>query len=385
LVLVTDSTRRVVDVFQLSTKILKCKNRSRSEKKEAMSGIEIMPPNEKIEVVESKVGACDTSTLLHEASKKNETVINTEVTPHKVEESNITLEKSSVEVVENKCEQGSENKPRIASVPILDENGKPLSKNQQKKRKRYEKLMTIKKRRKEQEKEAKAAKAKAAGRDLEAERRLQEKQRLSGEGYKRRELYWERRLKPADTAFRVCIDCSFADHMTPKEIGSLSSQIRYCYASNKKSSHPVHLSIASLSGTTYGNLSKVEGFPEQWRARAFSCSEEPLLQMHSQRNDVVYLTKDSENTLETLDDSKVYVIGGIVDRNRLKGITSQKSKDLNISTGKLPIDNHLKVAATKVLTCNHVFEILLKYREHDGDWKKALLDVLPERKEVQEV
>jgi tRNA (guanine9-N1)-methyltransferase len=107
--------------------------------------------------------------------------------------------------------------------------------------------------------------------------------------------------------------------------------------------------------------------------------------MHSQRNDVVYLTKDSENTLETLDDSKVYVIGGIVDRNRLKGITSQKSKDLNISTGKLPIDNHLKVAATKVLTCNHVFEILLKYREHDGDWKKALLDVLPERKEVQEV
>jgi len=172
--------------------------------------------------------------------------------------------------------------------------------------------------------------------------------------------------------------------MTSKEIGSLSSQIRYCYASNKKSSHPVHLSIASLSGATYSNLSKVEGFPEQWQARAFSCSEKPLLQMHTQRNDVVYLTKDSENTLEKLDNSKLYVIGGIVDRNRLKGITSKKSKDLKISTGKLPIDGHLKVAATKVLTCNHVFEILLKYREYDGDWKRALLDVLPERKDAQE-
>jgi hypothetical protein len=123
-----------------------------------------MPPSEKIKVVESKPGACDTSTQLHETSKKNDTIINTEVTPTKVEESNTTLEKSSVEVVEKKCEQGSDNKPRIASVPILDENGKPLSKNQQKKRKRYEKLMAIKKRRKEQEKEAKAAKAKAAGR-----------------------------------------------------------------------------------------------------------------------------------------------------------------------------------------------------------------------------
>ena len=172
--------------------------------------------------------------------------------------------------------------------------------------------------------------------------------------------------------------------MTPKEIGSLSSQIRYCYASNKKSSHPVHLSIASLSGGTYENLSKVEGFPDQWRARAFTCSEKPLLEMHSScpKSDIVYLSKDSENTLLTLDNSKVYVIGGIVDRNRLKGITSKKSKDLNISTGKLPIDEYLALSATKVLTCNHVFEILLKYREHNGDWKKALLEVLPERKDV---
>lgn len=34
---------------------------------------------------------------------------------------------------------------------------------------------------------------------------------------------------------------------------------------------------------------------------------------------------------------------------------------------------------------NHVFEILLKYRQHGSDWKKALLDVLPDRKDITEV
>jgi tRNA (guanine9-N1)-methyltransferase len=51
----------------------------------------------------------------------------------------------------------------------------------------------------------------------------------------------------------------------------------------------------------------------------------------------------------------------------------------------LPIDEHLKLFATKVLTCNHVFEILLKYRENGNDWKKAMLQILPKRKEAEDI
>ena len=64
-------------------------------------------------------------------------------------------------------------------VPVVK-----LSKNQLKKKRRWERKMEIKKRRKMQEKEIKIAKAKAAGRDLEQERKLEEQQRLAGLGKK---------------------------------------------------------------------------------------------------------------------------------------------------------------------------------------------------------
>ena len=278
------------------------------------------------------------------------------------------------------------NTTNAGKAADIVESQQPLSKNQIKKRKRFDRLMEIKKRKKIQAKERKQAKALAEGRDIEEERRLQFERQKSGEGKRKREERWKERMETADTTFKVCVDCGFEDLMTTKETDSLASQIRYCYAVNKRSDNPVYLSASSLSESspTFEQLAKVDGFPDQWKVRGFSCSAEPLEKMHDKDN-LVYLTSDATTTLDHLDDSKTYVIGGIVDRNRLKRTSIEKADKLGLTTARLPIDDHLKLCATKVLTVNHVFEILLKYRQHDNDWKKSLLEVLPQRKDIREV
>ena len=46
---------------------------------------------------------------------------------------------------------------------------------------------------------------------------------------------------------------------------------------------------------------------------------------HERKADLVYLTADSPNELSELDSSKLYIIGGIVDRNRHKNICFNKA------------------------------------------------------------
>jgi len=123
------------------------------------------------------------------------------------------------------------------------------------------------------------------------------------------------------------------------------------------------------------------GFDE-WPSRGFFSTDQSLEQLfESNLDNVIYLTSDSENVLENLDDSKIYVIGGIVDRNRLKRKALDRAEALGVKTAKFPLEENLgEMKSTRVLTCNHVFEILLKYREHGNDWKKALHAVLPKRK-----
>ena len=99
--------------------------------------------------------------------------------------------------------------------------------------------------------------------------------------------------------------------------------------------------------------------------------------------EIVYLTADSPNVIEELDESKVYIIGGIVDRNRYIKLTLNKAEKQGISHGKLPIGDHLKLKTSTVLTVNHVFEILAE-QFNTKDWKKTLEKVIPDRKIISE-
>jgi tRNA (guanine9-N1)-methyltransferase len=258
---------------------------------------------------------------------------------------------------------------------------KKVSKNQLKRQRKWEQAMEVKRRRKEQEKGVKLAVAKAEGRDIDAERREMEEGYKNGVGRAKRNEKWKDRFEQNASKYQVCVDCSFANVMVQKEVNSLANQIRYCYAANKKAKHPVTTKVTSLGGETLDNLKNVSGF-ETWSTRNFNHTDQGLLESYPDKSKLVYLTSDSETVLDTLEDDKVYIIGGIVDRNRLTRAAIDRAEELGIATAKFPISENLSMVATKVLTCNHVFEILVKYRDHGNDWKKTLLDVLPIRKDA---
>jgi tRNA (guanine9-N1)-methyltransferase len=106
----------------------------------------------------------------------------------------------------------------------------------------------------------------------------------------------------------------------------------------------------------------------------FSIEKEP------NKKQLVYLTADAEETLESLDPAEVYIIGGIVDRNRLKGITYEKAKKQGIRAAKLPIRENVSLSSSQVLTVNHVFEILVTFPQLQ-DWKMTFEKLIPKRKE----
>ena len=69
--------------------------------------------------------------------------------------------------------------------------------------------------------------------------------------------------------------------------------------------------------------------------------------------------------------------------NHHKGLSHSKASELGIATARLPIDEFLNMKTRKVLTVNHVYEILAAVSQGKG-WKEAFLSVIPERKMAAE-
>lgn len=59
--------------------------------------------------------------------------------------------------------------------------------------------------------------------------------------------------------------------------------------------------------------------------------------------------------MEKFESDKIYIIGGIVDHNKLKNITKNKAAKLDIKTVKFPISKYMKLNSSSILTVLHVY------------------------------
>ncbi|KAH9608012.1 hypothetical protein KSS87_012511 [Heliosperma pusillum] len=277
---------------------------------------------------------------------------------------------------------------------IEDLHEKPISKNAQKKLKKQERYEAKKAEKKALEKQHKMAeklrkqkewdeKLAALGSEEEKMKLIESRRGLRKERMDQRS---EERVKKFEKLSwgklhgqSIIIDLEFADLMTESELHSLVQQIMYCYAVNGRCTSPCHLWLTGCEGTMDSQLKRIPGV-DKWVIEKESRSYIEALQ--DQKENLVYLTADSETVLEDLDSKKMYIIGGLVDRNRWKGLTMKKAQEQGIQTAKLPIGNYLKMSSSQVLTVNQVVEILLKYLEL-RDWKTSFFQVIPQRKRCE--
>lgn len=182
------------------------------------------------------------------------------------------------------------------------------------------------------------------------------------------------------TRYNVCVDLGWNKHMHDKEIKSLCRQLMYSYNAIRRSvmdgRTPLALTICGIDDSIRSMLSTIANGWELWPIKI---SDEQLSSVHDVKK-IVYLTHDAEDVLETLNESDVYVIGGIVDRNRLKGATKTKADELGVRSARLNLDSYVSMEhGTRVLTVNHCVDILI-YVANGMSWNDAYKNVLPDRK-----
>jgi len=210
-------------------------------------------------------------------------------------------------------------------------------------------------------------------------------------------------LAKCEANFSIIIDCAWDSHLVGRPLKSLAQQIIFCYGLNRKASNPCSMHLTGVPARLREQLDKSSA--SSWTGVHVSADEylslpcfsaaaaakeggdgvAPAAQQQQQQprrpQQLVYLTSDADETLSAVDPDTAYIIGGIVDRNAIKGATLPKPQTQGLRVAKLPIKEHVKLETSPVLTVNHVFELLLRFQQC-GSWGQAIAEVLPQRKGV---
>ncbi|KAF2666727.1 hypothetical protein BT63DRAFT_415836 [Microthyrium microscopicum] len=224
------------------------------------------------------------------------------------------------------------------------------------------------------------------------------------------------KLIQTPVAMTFIIDCAFDELMFDNEVVSLGSQITTCYNRVKHCKLRPILAVSSFGGRLQerfdvllkkqyqhwrgvhfltDDVKDVAKKAEEWMkdtvhesggvieasAADMEAPEEEDKRKGWESAKMIYLSADSSNVLTTLSPNTCYVVGGLIDRNRHKGHCFKRARTAGITTARLPIGEYIQLSSRKVLTTNHVVEIMLRYLEN-RDWAKSFLDVIPARKGV---
>ncbi|CAM9977439.1 unnamed protein product, partial [Hapterophycus canaliculatus] len=154
-------------------------------------------------------------------------------------------------------------------------------------------------------------------------------------------------------------------------------KVLYAYGSNRKAAQPCRMTLSGMRPVMTKKVNKLQGFDTWLGVTTDSrCYTEIF-----DKEELVYLSADAPRTITQLQKDKVYIIGGLVDRNSHKRLCYYKALEQGVKAFKLPLKQEsLHGSHSKVLATNHVFDILLRAMAAGGDLEKIETEALPPRK-----
>ncbi|GMT04631.1 hypothetical protein PENTCL1PPCAC_26805 [Pristionchus entomophagus] len=192
---------------------------------------------------------------------------------------------------------------------------------------------------------------------------------------------------------RVVIDCRFLPLLSPRGANLTANQIQYIISENRERTVPWPLTLACFD-ESIEEMRKLKKRkipillgPSSWVDVIPDVSEKRLSDLFPPSS-CVYLSPDGEEELEEVEEDKVYIIGGIVDRVLERGIPKKASREAanreGIKSVKLPIDKYVKwQSGTRFLTLNAVIGILQEVYDRGGKgeeaWTHAMRRFIPTR------
>ncbi|XP_064167750.1 tRNA methyltransferase 10 homolog C [Anguilla rostrata] len=176
----------------------------------------------------------------------------------------------------------------------------------------------------------------------------------------------------------LVFDMSYEQHMSRRELENTVSQLLECEGWNRRSPEPFHLHFCNLQPEGGYHRELLKRYGATWDRLLITASEQRHVDVFPQ-SQLVYLTADSPNVLKAFDQSKVYIVGALVDKSIQTGVSLANAKRLKLATARLPLDRFLQWdMGAKNLTLDQVIRILLTLKD-TGKWEEAL-EFVPKRK-----
>ncbi|CAE7587525.1 TRM10, partial [Symbiodinium necroappetens] len=268
--------------------------------------------------------------------------------------------------------------PRRRSYPPLPPAPGKLSPSERRQWRREQRFEEMKKKRKAgraEERRKAALRRKKARQELLSKMSEEEKRAYFFEE-RRKQVEMEESLERAfeQGRPRVVINCSFGDFMGDRENMSLAQQVKLVYTLLKRLRANFQLHLTSLDAQNPARAHLANSGLSGWKVHVH---EESVWERFSS-GDLVILSPDATECLETIDEDKIYVIGGLVDRRVQKKRTFDQAKDQDLQLRKLPLKEYGPKGLHPILNIDVVMQILIE-RHQGKEWSSIFESCLPRR------